>query len=97
MNWNQALFRSLHRRKEGRAASSRKLREATETDAAGVVFLSRSIGKPPRPRDQRRLREIFLDRSATPPYLRLRAVALALRRGDARRGVALPPICSRLL
>src|SRR5215510_8980565 len=36
-----------------------------------------SIGKPPRPRDQRMLRDIFIDRAATPPCR------------DARRGIAL--------
>src|SRR6267378_7824463 len=51
----------------GVAASSRKFRVATEADAAGVVFLSFSIGKPPRPRDQRMLREMFL--IARPPLL----------------------------
>ena len=34
------MFPSLHHRKEGKAASSREFRAATETDAAGVVFLS---------------------------------------------------------
>ncbi|HYR42334.1 MAG TPA: hypothetical protein VER98_04895, partial [Terriglobia bacterium] len=42
-------------------------RAATEADAAGVVFLFVSIGKPPRPRDQRMLRDIFL--IARPPLL----------------------------
>jgi hypothetical protein len=37
----------------------KKFGEATEADAAGVVFLGSSIGKPPRPRDQRMLRNIF--------------------------------------
>jgi hypothetical protein len=41
--------------------------EATEADAAGVVFLFFSIGKPPRPRDQRWLRGILL--IARPPLL----------------------------
>ena len=62
----------------GVAASSKKFREATEADAAGVVFLFVPIGKPPRPRYQRMLRDIFIDRSATPPC------------GDARRGMAAP-------
>src|SRR5689334_22591736 len=44
-----------------------RFREATESDAAGVVFLSFSIGKPPRPRSQRRLRSIFL--IVRPPLL----------------------------
>src|SRR5881296_2091412 len=61
----------------GVAASSRKFRAATETDAAGVVFLLVLIGKPPRPRDQRMLRDIFFGREAIPPC------------GDARRGIAL--------
>src|SRR5438094_7333915 len=51
----------------GVAASSKKFREATEADAAGVVFLFVSIGKPPRPRDQRMLRDILL--IARPPLL----------------------------
>src|SRR5438876_73572 len=51
----------------GVAASSIKSCEATKADAAGVVFLLASIGKPPRPRDQRRLRDIFL--IARPPLL----------------------------
>src|SRR5262249_21111788 len=60
-------FPSLHHRKEGQAASSKKCCEATEGDAAGVVFLLFSIGKPPRLRDQRRLRTILL--IARPPLL----------------------------
>src|SRR5467141_1389433 len=51
----------------GVAASSIKFREATEADAAGVVFLLFSIGKPPRPRYQWRLRDIPL--IARPPLL----------------------------
>src|SRR5207253_1072634 len=42
-------------------------REATLFRADGVVFLFSSIGKPPRPRDDRTLREIFL--IARPPLL----------------------------
>ena len=81
----------------GVAASSRKCCEATEADAAGVVFLLFSIGKPPRPRDQRRLRDIFL--IARPPLLLLglRAAALALRGGDARRGIRSIPILHTLM
>jgi hypothetical protein len=67
MNCRQALFPSLHHRKEGRAASSKKIRAASKADAAGVVFLMDSIGKPPRPRYQRRLRDILL--IARPPLL----------------------------
>src|SRR6266702_8037742 len=51
----------------GVAASSKKCCEATKADAAGVVFLLFSIGKPPRPRDQRRLGDILL--IARPPLL----------------------------
>src|SRR5213593_2302950 len=51
----------------GVAASSRKYREATEADAAGVVFLLFSFGKPPRPRYQRMLRGILS--IARPPLL----------------------------
>jgi hypothetical protein len=51
----------------GVAASSKKFREATKADAAGVVLLFFSIGKPPRPRYQRMLRDIFL--LARPPLL----------------------------
>ena len=40
--------------------SSKKIREATEADTAGVVFLFVLIGKPPRPRDQWMLRDILL-------------------------------------
>src|SRR5213592_3826841 len=81
----------------GVTASSRKCCEATEADAAGVVFLLFSIGKPPRPRDQRRLRDTFL--IARPPLLLLglRAAALALRGGDARRGIRSIPILHTLM
>ena len=47
--------------------SSKKYCEATETDTAGVVFLIVLIGKPPRPRDMRMLRAVFL--MARPPLL----------------------------
>jgi hypothetical protein len=48
----------LHHRKEG-GCVIKKFREATKADAAGVVFLFVFIGKPPRPRDQRTLRDVF--------------------------------------
>src|SRR2546422_7953672 len=67
MNCSGALFPLLASPQGGEAASSRKFRVAIEADAAGAVFLSFSIGKPPRPRDQRMLREIFL--IARPPLL----------------------------
>src|ERR1700674_5392060 len=78
-----ALFPSLHHRKEGKAASSKRFRAATEADAAGVVFLLFSIGEPPRPRCQRKLRDILL--IAQPPLI-----------GDARRGIMVFPIRSHL-
>jgi hypothetical protein len=65
----------------GEGCVIKKFRVATEADAAGVVFRPPLrfglIGKPPRPRYQRKLRDVFFDRSATPPC------------GDARRGIAL--------
>src|SRR5438132_10590169 len=63
--------------RQGVAASLIKFGEATEADAAGVVFLLVSIGKPPRPRWQADTSRHFLDRSASPPC------------GDARRRIAL--------
>ena len=61
-----ALFPSLHRRKEGWLRHQEN-REATEADAAGVVFLFFSFGKPPRPRCQRMLCGVLL--IARPPLL----------------------------
>jgi ankyrin repeat protein/mono/diheme cytochrome c family protein len=87
--WESGIIPLLASPQGGVAASLRKRREATEADADGVVFHSCAIGKPPRPRDQRRLRDILFGRSATPPCLRLHAIALALRGGDARRVMAL--------
>src|SRR3970040_1589347 len=78
MNYREANCPSLHHRKEGQAASSRKYREATEADADGVVFLYSFSGKPPRPRNQRMLRVVFLIARPAPPC------------GDARRGNSPP-------
>src|SRR5712691_497873 len=79
MKWNRALFPSLHHRKEGKAASSKKFRAATEKDAAGVVFrlslwfwIYRKTTPAARSAEASRY---LLDRSATPPC------------GDARRGI----------
>ena len=47
MNWNEALFPSLHDRKEGWLRQQKEFREATEADAAGVVFLLFSSGHHP--------------------------------------------------
>src|SRR5881396_2428892 len=60
----------------GVAASSRKFREATEADAAGVVFLLDSSENHPGLAISDASR-YFLNRSDTPPC------------GDARRGIAL--------
>src|SRR5436189_5069634 len=51
----------------GVAASSTKCRAATEATQPGWCSLSRAIGKPPRPREKRTLRDIFL--IARPPLL----------------------------
>ena len=51
----------------GVAASSRKCCEATELTQPGWFSFVFSIGKPPRPRDQQKLRDIFL--IARPPLL----------------------------
>jgi len=51
----------------GEAASSRKCCEATELTQPGWFSFVFSIGKPPRPRDQRMLRGIFM--IARPPLL----------------------------
>src|SRR5262249_56686866 len=55
---------------------TKKMARSLLIDAAGVVFLVRSIGTPPCPR-KKDAAQYFLDRSATPP------------RGDARRGIRL--------
>src|SRR6266516_7023330 len=54
-------------KKRGRLRHQENAAKPPQPDAAGVVFLLFSIGKPPRPRDQRRLRGIFL--VARPPLL----------------------------
>src|SRR5258708_813998 len=61
-----ALFPSLHHRKEGRAASSKRFRAATEADAAGVVFrwIHRKTTPASLSADASRY---FVDCSATPP------------------------------
>src|SRR5215471_1542509 len=69
------VFPSLHYRKEGLSASSRKSCVATEADADGVVFLWLcSENHPVLVAVEASLH--FLDRSATPPC------------GGARRGIA---------
>ena len=81
-----AAARSLKR--GGVAAPLSKCCEATFEGADGVVLVKKiSLNEPPRPRLIRCLRDIFVDGAATPPSLRLRAIALALR--VPRRGILL--------
>src|SRR5690349_8460234 len=85
MNWKRARFPSLHHRKEGRAASLKRFRAATEGDAAGVVFLLdrfASIRKTTPAELPMEASRHLIDRSATPPC------------GDARRGMSLTTIYS---
>src|SRR5205085_12530755 len=65
--WNQALYSPPCMTARRGGCVIKKFREATEADADGVVFLFVSIGKPPRPRDQRMLRDILL--IARPPLV----------------------------
>src|SRR6266487_2170140 len=66
MNWNQALFPSLHDRKEGWLRHQENFAQPPKlTQPGGFPFVF--IGKPPRPRGQRRLRNNFL--IARPPLL----------------------------
>src|SRR5438093_3195868 len=53
--------------RRGRLRHQENAAKPPQPDAGGVVFLLFSIGKPPRPRDQRRLRNIFW--VARPPLL----------------------------
>src|SRR5947207_2293140 len=73
---SKALFPSLHHRKEGRLHRQENVAKPPKPMQTGG-FPCPAIGKPPRPRGQRRLRDILFDRSATPPC------------GDARRGMAI--------
>src|ERR1700752_4948003 len=66
-NWSRGHSPLLASPQGGGAASSKKFRAATESDAAGVVFLWLLCRKPPRLRVQPMLRNIFL--IAQPPLL----------------------------
>src|SRR5437867_13344763 len=68
-------FPSLHHRKEGWLRHQRNFAKPPKLTQPGWFPLD-SFGKPPRPRDQRRLRDIFL--IARPPLLAV----------DARRGLS---------
>ena len=76
MRLNASVVPSLHHRKEGWMRHQEKCRAATESPQPGWFTSLSSIGKPPRPRYQRMLCDIFLARAATPPC------------GDARRGLS---------
>src|SRR5256884_3974742 len=94
MNYSRAAI-PLLASPQGVAASSIRYCEATEAAAAGVVFLLVFDRKTtPASRSAEASRYLLL---ARPPLLRLRAAALALRGGDARRGICSIPICSHLI
>ena len=76
MRLNASVVPSLHHRKEGWMRHQEKCRAATESPQPGWFTSLSSIGKPPRPRYQRMLCDIFLARAATPPC------------ADARRGLS---------
>ena len=66
-NFEKAKILLLASPRGGVAASLNKWCAASVLDADGVVFLGRSIGTPPRPREKWMLRDIFL--IARPPLL----------------------------
>jgi len=73
---------------QGVAERSNKYREASADREDGVVSDGRARKTTPSASASEASRH-FLDDAATPPCFRLRAVALALRGGDARRGMAI--------
>src|SRR5437879_9451696 len=94
MNYSRAAI-PLLASPQGVAASSIRYCEATKAAAAGVVFLLVFDRKTTPASRSAEASRYFVTRSAT-PFLRLRAIALALRGGDARRGICSIPICSHL-
>src|SRR5436190_11955420 len=88
-------FPSLHHCKEG-WPSSDKIAKHPLLNEAGVVFRMSAKGKPPWLRLLRWLREILLVTQPPLLLLRLRAAALALRGGDARREITHRRRLSRL-
>src|SRR5437773_12564764 len=92
-----SAFPSLHDGKEGWPSDQQKCREASADREAGVVFRSRRERKTTRLRQLRWLRKIFLMTQPPLLLLRLRAAALALRGGDARRGIRATIIPSHFL
>src|SRR5262245_58818291 len=67
MNYRSAKFPSLHYGKEGWLRQKSNVAKPPFLAQTGWFSLGVSIGKPPRPRGQRRLRDIFL--IARPPLL----------------------------
>src|SRR5215831_13394323 len=67
MNLESRAFPSLHHRKEGWLRRQENVAKPLKLTQPGWFSFVFSIGKPPRPRDQRRLRDIFL--IARPPLL----------------------------
>src|SRR5215831_3267910 len=80
--------------KGGVAERSIKRREASADREHGVVFRLRRKRKTTPAASVSVAPRNFFDDAASPPFLRLRAVALALRAGDARRGIGSIPIHS---
>src|SRR5262249_30474159 len=87
-----AIARSL---KEGGVAERfKRYREASADREVGVVFRREQKENHPGCVRCGGIAKVFND-AATPPSLRLRAIALALRDGDARSGLLLVPILFR--
>src|SRR5881397_3627326 len=67
MNLEWSVFPSLHHCKEGRLRRQQNGAKPPKQPQPGWFSFWFSIGKPPRPRDQRKLRDILL--LARPPLL----------------------------
>src|SRR5262245_39395731 len=80
MNWNRARLPSLHHCKEG-GCVIKKISGSNQSVRSRGGFPLVSIGKPPRLRDQRRLRDICL--IARPPLL-------AVMQGGESRTLTIP-------
>ena len=77
MDCNRAATPLLASPQGGEGCVIKKMSRSHRSRRSRGGFPFVSVGKPPRPRDQRMLRDIFIGRSATPPC------------GDARRGITL--------